>query len=82
MLAIASTPPALAQTVPYRPKNGVLNWKAVLLGGGFRVTTAIPLHGDFSRYSRVEIVRPESLIGADVPRGVLGQLTRGLAESF
>jgi hypothetical protein len=79
---IASTPPAVAQTVPYRPKNGVLNWKAVLLGGGFRVTTAIPLHGDFSRFSRVEIVRPESLVGADVPPGVLSHLTRDLAEEF
>ena len=54
----------------YTPKNGVLNWKAMILGGGFRVTVAVPLHGDFSKYDRLEIVRSESLIGPDVPAGV------------
>jgi hypothetical protein len=73
---------AFAQARPYAPKNGILNWRAILLGGGFRVTTAIPLHGDFSKYSRVEITRPESDIGSDVPAGVLDQLARGLVEAF
>ncbi len=73
---------SFGQAKPYTPKNGILNWKAILLGGGFRVTTAIPLHGDFSRYARLEIVRAESLIGSDVPAEVLDQLTLGLAAEF
>jgi hypothetical protein len=73
---------AAGQTGPYTPKNGILNWKAVLLGGGFRVTTAIPLHGDFSKYTRLEIVRAESLIGSDVPAKVLEQLTLELVTEF
>jgi hypothetical protein len=73
---------SFAQAKPYTPKNGILNWKAVLLGGAFRVTTAIPLHGDFSKYARLEVVHAESLIGPDVPGALLEKLTRGLAEEF
>jgi hypothetical protein len=73
---------SFAQTKPYTPKNGILNWKAVLLGGAFRVTTAIPLHGDFSRYARLEVVHAESVIGPDVPDALLEKLTLGLAEEF
>jgi hypothetical protein len=71
-----------AQTKPYTPKNGVLNWKAILLGGAFRVTTAVPLHGDFSRFDRVEIVEAESLVGSDAPPTVLHRLTAQLLEEF
>ena len=67
---------------PYKPKNGVLNWKAILLGGAFRVTTAIPLHGNFSKFSRVEIARAQSVIGPDVPQAFLAQITTQLAEQF
>ena len=73
---------SFGQAKPYTPKNGILNWKAVLLGGGFRVTTAIPLHGNMSKFGRLEIVRTESLIGMDVPSELLEQLTRGLAAEF
>jgi hypothetical protein len=73
---------SFAQAKPYSPKNGILNWKAVLLGGAFRVTTAIPLHGDFSRYARLEVVHAESVIGPDVPEALLEKLTLGLAEEF
>lgn len=76
------TLPSFAQAKPYTPKNGILNWKAVLLGGAFRVTTAIPLHGDFSRYARLEVVHAESVIGPDVPDALLEKLTLGLAEEF
>jgi len=79
---IAWTLPSFGQTKPYTPKNGILNWKAVLLGGAFRVTTAIPLHGDFSKYHRLEIVRTESLIGRDAPVDVMDQLTLGVAAEF
>jgi len=67
---------------PYKPKNGVLNWKAILLGGAFRVTTAIPLHGNFSRFKRIEIARAQSVIGPDVPEAFLEQVTNQLAEQF
>jgi hypothetical protein len=77
-----STLGSFAQGKPYTPKNGILNWKAVLLGGAFRVTTAIPLHGDFSRYARLEVVHAESVIGPDVPGALLEKLTLGLAEEF
>ncbi len=73
---------AFAKERPYTPKNGILNWKTVIFGGGFRVTTAVPLRGNFSKYDRVEIVRATSLIGPDVPRRVLDQLTAGLAKEF
>jgi hypothetical protein len=46
------------------------------------VTTAIPLHGDFSRYARLEVVHAESVIGPDVPAALLEKLTLGLAEEF
>jgi hypothetical protein len=78
----AEAPRVLAQAQPYQPKNGILSWKAVLLGGGFRVTPAVPLHGNFSKFDHVEIVRAESLIGKDVPGKVLDQLTAGLAKEF
>jgi hypothetical protein len=71
-----------AQTKPYVPKNGVLNWKAVIFGGAFRVTTVIPLHGDFSRFGRVEIVEAESLIGGDATPDVLHALTDHLVSEF
>jgi hypothetical protein len=85
MTALVVTVSALqasAQTKPYTPKNGVVNWKAVLLGGAFRVTTAVPLHGDFSRFDRVEIVDAESLIGGDAPPTVLHRLTEHLLAEF
>src|SRR5207237_7606205 len=73
---------AAAQSKPYKPKNGVLNWKAILLGGAFRVTTAIPLHGNFSKFSRVEIAHAKSAIGPDVPDAFLQQITNRLATDF
>jgi hypothetical protein len=73
---------SFAQAKPYTPKNGILNWKAVLLGGAFRVTPAIPLHGDFSRYGRLEVVKAESLVGPDVPGVLLEKVTSGLTEEF
>ena len=79
-LGLAS--PALAQASTYEPKNGVFNLKALILGGGFRVTTAIPLHGDFSRFDRVEIVDVESLVGHDAPSAFLHRLTEQLAAEF
>ncbi len=73
---------SFGQATPYTPKNGILNWKAVLIGGGFRVTAAIPFHGNLSTYGRLEIVRTESVIGADVPQALLERVTRGLAAEF
>lgn len=71
-----------AQDKVYTPKNGVFSWKAIVLGGGFRITIAVPLHGDFSKYDRVEIVRSESLIGPDVPAAFLVRLTDQLTAEF
>jgi hypothetical protein len=82
LIVTLSTVQVSAQTKPYTPKNGVLNWKAILLGGAFRVTTAVPLHGDFSRFNRVEIVEAESLIGADAAASVLRRLTGQLLAEF
>ena len=78
----ASSTLAHGQTKAYTPKNGILNWRMIILGGGFRVTVAIPLHGDFSKYDRLEIVRTESLIGPDVPNEFLNQVTAQLASEF
>jgi hypothetical protein len=82
LVVAVSTIQTSAQTRPYTPKNGVVNWKAVLLGGAFRVTTAVPLHGDFSRFDRVEIVEAESLVGGDAPPTVLHRLTGQLLAEF
>ena len=64
--------------LPLRPKNGILNFKAVVLGGAFRVTTIIPLHGDFSKFDRVDIVQTRSMIGADAPPALLEEVTEKL----
>jgi hypothetical protein len=82
LVVTVSTLQASAQTKPYTPKHGVVNWKAVVLGGAFRVTTAVPLHGDFSRFDRVEIVEAASLIGGDAPPTVLYRLTGQLLAEF
>jgi hypothetical protein len=76
------TLPLRAQSGPYTPKNGVLNWKAVIFGGAFRTTTAIPLHGDFSHFNRVEVVQATSLIGPDAPGTLLHRLTEELVAQF
>ena len=70
------------QSKTYSPKNGVLNIRAIVLGGAFRVSTAIPLHGDFSKFQRVEIVRLQSRIGNGVPSEVLNQLTQALRKEI
>jgi len=82
LVVAVSTLHVSAQSKPYSPKNGVVNWKAVLFGGAFRVTAAIPMHGDFSRFDRVEIVEAGSLIGGDVPPTVLHRLTAQLLAEF
>ena len=75
LILILSSQSAEAQnSKPYSPKNGVVNLKAIIFGGGFRVTTAIPLHGDFSKFDRIEIVKPESLIGSSVSLDFLDRL--------
>ncbi len=70
------------QSKAYSPKNGVLNFKAIVFGGAFRVSTAIPLHGDFSKFQRVEIVRLRSRIGNDIAPELLNQLTQTLRKEF
>ena len=82
VLLVLSTLPLGAQSRPYTPKNGVLNWKAVVFGGAFRITTAIPLHGDFSHFTRVDVVRAASLIGRDAPPTLLHRLTDALVAQF
>jgi hypothetical protein len=74
--------PVDAQNKPYSPKNGILNVKALLFGGGFRVSTAIPLHGNFAHYRTLEIVHPESLIGKDIPAEFLEKLGVELQTEF
>jgi hypothetical protein len=76
------TRPVGAEAKPYTPKNGVVNMKAVIFGGAFRVTTVVPLHGDFSRFDRVQIVEAESLIGPDVTPRFLRALTEHLVKEF
>ncbi len=80
-LAWASNP-SLGQNKPYTPKNGILNIKALIFGGGFRVSTAVPLHGNFAHYRTLEIVHPESLIGKDVPAEFLEKLGVELQTEF
>ena len=70
------------KTKPYTPKNGILNFNAIVFGGAFRVSTAIPMHGDFAKFERVEISKLQSRIGKDVPPEVLNQLTQALLKEF
>ena len=81
-VCVATASVASGQSPRYRAKNGVLNWKAVLFGGGFRVTTAIPLRGDFSTFTQVSVVRPVSLIGADIPPRLLRTIGDALPPSL
>jgi hypothetical protein len=62
----------------YAPKNGILNIESIILGGAFRVTTVIPLHGDFSKFDRVDVVQTRSLIGEDAPAALLEEVTEKL----
>ena len=73
---------SLAETRTYSPKNGILNLKALVLGGGFRVSTAIKLHGNFSKYTRLEIIQAESLIGKDASPKFLQELGDQLQSEF
>ena len=82
VLLALSTLPLGAQSRPYTPQNGVLNWKAVVFGGAFRISTAVPLRGDFSHFSRVDVVQAASLIGRDAPPTLLHRLTRELVAQF
>jgi len=70
------------QNKKYSPKNGVLNLKAIIFGGGFRVISAIPMHGNFARYTRLEIARAESLIGKAAGPEVLNKLIAELRGEF
>lgn len=83
-LAVPAHMSAQAPAAPekYKPKNGVLNLKAILFGGGYRVTTVIPLHGNFSHYAHLEIVQAESLIGKDAPLDFLEKLATQLKTDF
>jgi hypothetical protein len=79
-LGFAAT--ASGQNKKYSPKNGVLNLKAIILGGGFRVISAIPMHGNFARYTRLEIAHAESLIGKAAGPEVLSKLIAELRGEF
>ena len=70
---------SFAQAKPYTPKNGILNWKAVLLGGAFRVTTAIPPTATFP--VRSTRGRPRRERHRPTFRHAAEKLT-GLAEEF
>lgn len=78
----AATAPVYSQGKTYSPKNGVVSWKTVILGGGFRVNAVVPLHGDFAKFNRLEVVRAVSAIGPDVPLVVLDRLTQRLVVEF
>ena len=80
--AWASPVAVAAQTTPYHPKNGTFSLQEFVLGGGFRVTSALPLHGNFSEYGRLEIVEPVSGIGADAPAPLLQRIGEQLAREF
>jgi hypothetical protein len=82
ILCLGCAATAYGQNKKYSPKNGVLNLKAIVLGGGFRVTSAIPMHGNFSRYTHLEIARPESLVGSAAAPDVLNRLLGELRGEF
>ena len=82
ILCFACAETAPAQNKKYSPKNGVLNLKAIVLGGGFRVISAIPMHGNFARYTKLEIARTESLIGKVAGPEVLNRLLVELRNGF
>ncbi len=66
----------------YRPKNGVISIKGEIFGGEFRVTNVIPLHGDFSKYYRLEITPLESVIGPGVPDQLIRKYTNEVYSEF
>jgi hypothetical protein len=55
----------------YRPKSQIFSIKSEIFGGEFRITSVIPLHGDFSKYQVIEIPHLKSLVGSAIPDKVL-----------
>lgn len=66
----------------YQPKSQILSLKAELFGGEFRITNVIPLHGDFSKYGRIEVVHLKSLIGDAMPQKEVEKYNQKVFKEF
>jgi len=74
-----------AQSSPekvYRPKSQIFSIKSEIFGGEFRITSVIPLHGDFSSYHEIEITHLKSLVGSAIPDKVLSDYNQKILHEF
>lgn len=68
---------------PAQAENGVMSAGSALQGRYHHLRFILPFRGDFSRYNKVEIVRPTSDIGPDrVPPEKMQQYTQWLHQMF
>ncbi|HET6267224.1 MAG TPA: hypothetical protein VFG11_05860 [Acidobacteriota bacterium] len=66
----------------YRPKSQIFSIKSEILGGEFRISNVIPLHGDFSDYRKIEVTGLKSLIGDAIPEKVLAKYNQDVFKEF
>ncbi len=65
-----------------RGKNGIVSATGLLRGAHFRIQYIIPMHGNFSNYDKVEIVRLRSTLGSKVPQEKMDKFVKDLRKSF
>jgi hypothetical protein len=75
------TAPSAPEKV-YRPKSQIFSIKSEIFGGEFRITSVIPLHGDFSRYQEIEIAHLQSLVGNAISNKVLTSYDQKVFHEF
>jgi len=71
-----------SQEKVYRPKSQIFSIKSEILGGEFRITSVIPLHGDFSTYRQIEITHLKSLVGNAISNKALTDYDQKVFHEF
>jgi hypothetical protein len=82
VLADSATTPDNSTEKVYKPRSQIFSIKSEILGGEFRISSVIPLHGDFSDYRRIEVTGLKSLIGNAIPDKVLAKYNQDVFKEF
>lgn len=80
--ASGATTPAGSEEKTYHPKSQIFSIKSEIFGGEFRISNVIPLHGDFSRYRRIEVTNLKSLIGNAISEKDLAKYQKNVFHEF
>jgi len=73
---------ASSQEKVYRPKSQIFSIKSEIFGGEFRITSVIPLHGDFSKYHEIEITHLKNLVGDAISNKTLTDYDQKVFHEF